>query len=303
MKSSCLVACLAFFLFTACLDFEKQTMTACYYPKVDTMVILQNYEGIFGDDLENGLSEEELEQLNSVLNGRKTFFFDNFGSVYDVDQFKEFIVEMKAELAKGNAELDGAIVERRIELIKLLLANVKVDTGPFYLKKNDRLCAMQRVTIRNVKKVIKATNISLRDLILSEPNDGDLDDASWVLLRKAVTRGEDLLLIKDNQLQIQIPMTAKGYRQLFFAKDDPIGAELAKLGVHLAHAGQVATVAIGKLGAPRMVLSGSKKEKNKYVPNMVGEIRARSGIEKDFSLAKYTNEFFAASDKKYSGKR
>ena len=119
MKSSCLVACLAFFLFTACLDFEKQTMTACYYPKVDTMVILQNYEGIFGDDLENGLSEEELEQLNSVLNGRKTFFFDNFGSVYDVDQFKEFIVEMKAELAKGNAELDGAIVERRIELINL----------------------------------------------------------------------------------------------------------------------------------------------------------------------------------------
>ena len=61
MKSSCLVACLTLLLATACLDFEKQTMTACYYPKVDTMVILQNYEGIFGDDLENGLSEEELE--------------------------------------------------------------------------------------------------------------------------------------------------------------------------------------------------------------------------------------------------
>ena len=26
-------------------------MTVCYYPKAETMVILQNYEGIFGDDL------------------------------------------------------------------------------------------------------------------------------------------------------------------------------------------------------------------------------------------------------------
>ena len=278
-------------------------MTARYYPKTDTMVILQNYEGIFGDALGDEPTEKEMEELNAVLNGRKTFFFDNWIAVYDAAQLEASIVEMKAELAKGNAELDGAIVERQIGLIKLLLANVKIETGPFYLKKNDRLCGVQRVTVRNVKKIIKGVNFSLRDSILSEPNDGDLDDASWVLLRKAVTRGEDLLLIKGNQLQMRIPMTAQGYRQMFFAKDDPIGAELTKLDIHLAHAGQLATLTIGKPDALQMVLSGKKKNEEKYVPNMVREVRARNSIEEGFNLPKYTKEFFAACDRKYGGKR
>ena len=303
MKTGCLLACWALLLATACLDFERQTMTACYYPKTDTMVILQNYESIFGDDLGDEPSEREFDELNSVLNGRVTFFFDNFGAVYDADQLAESIVEMKAELAKGNAELDGAIVERQIGLIKLLLANVKIETGPFYLKKNNRLCGVQRVTIRDVKKIIKAVNISLRDSILSEPNDADLDDDSWALLRKAASRGEDLLLIKGNQMQMRLPMTARGYRQVFLAKDDLVGEKLTRLGIHLAHAGQLATLTIGKLGASQMVLSGKKKNKEKYVPNIVMEVRARNGIEKDFSLAKYTKKFFAACDKKYSDKR
>ncbi len=267
------------------------------------MVILQNYESIFGDDLGDEPSEREFDELNSVLNGRVTFFFDNFGAVYDADQLAESIVEMKAELAKGNAELDGAIVERQIGLIKLLLANVKIETGPFYLKKNNRLCGVQHVTVRNIKKIVEAVNFSLRDLILSEPNDGDLDDDSWALLRKAASRGEDLLLIKGNQMQMRLPMTARGYRQVFLAKDDLVGEKLTRLGIHLAHAGQLATLTIGKLGASQMVLSGKKKNKEKYVPNIVMEVRARNGIEKDFSLAKYTKKFFAACDKKYSDKR
>ena len=278
-------------------------MTTRYYPKTDTMVILQNYEGIFGDALGDEPTEKEMEELNAVLNGRVTFFFDNFGTVYDADQLAESIVEMKAELAKGNAELDGAIVDRQIGLIKLLLANVKIETGPFYLKKNNRLCGVQRVTVRNVKKIVEAVNISLRDSILSEPNDGDLDDASWALLREAVERREGLLLIMGNQMQMRLPMTARGYRQVFLAKDDPIGGELTRLGIHLAHAGQLATLTIGKPDALQMVLSGKKKNEKKYVPNMVREVRARNGIEEGFNLPKYTKEFFAACNKKYGGKR
>ncbi len=303
MKTGCLLACWALLLATACLDFERQTMTACYYPKTDTMVILQNYEGIFGDALGDEPTEKEMEELSAVLDGRKTFFFDNWIVVYDAVQLESSIVDMKAELAKGNAELDGAIVERQIGLIKLLLANVKIETGPFYLKKNNRLCGVQHVTVRNIKKIVEAVNFSLRDLILSEPNDGDLDDDSWALLRKAAARGEDLLLIKGNQMQMRLPMTARGYRQVFLAKDDPVGEKLTRLGIHLAHAGQLATLTIGKLGASQMVLSGKKKNKEKYVPNIVMEVRARNGIEKDFSLAKYTKKFFAACDKKYSDKR
>ncbi len=303
MRTDCFLACWVLLLATACLDFERQTMTSCYYPKTDTMVILQNYEGIFGDALGDEPTEKEMEELSAVLDGRKTFFFDNWIVVYDAGQLESSIVDMKAELAKGNAELDGAIVERQIGLIKLLLANVKIETGPFYLKKNNRLCGVQRVTIRNVKKIIKAVNISLRDSILSEPNDADLDDASWALLRKAAAHGEDLLLIKGNQMQMRLPMTAKGYRQLFFAKNDPVGGGLAQFCIHLAHAGQLATLTIGKPDALLMVLSGEKNNKKKYVPNMVREVRVRNGIEEGFNLLKYNKEFFAACDKKYGGKR
>ena len=109
-------------------------MTVCYYPKTDTMVILQGYEGIFGDSEGEEPTEKEMDELKAVLNGRKTFFFDNWIAVFDADQLEASIVEMKSDLAKGNSELDGAIVERQIELIKLLLANVKSESGPFYLK-------------------------------------------------------------------------------------------------------------------------------------------------------------------------
>jgi len=39
-----------------CVDFEKQTMVYRHYPKADTLVIWQQYEGIYGDDGFEGLS-------------------------------------------------------------------------------------------------------------------------------------------------------------------------------------------------------------------------------------------------------
>ena len=56
------------------MDFEKQTMVYRHYPKADTLVIWQQYEGIYGDDGFEGLSLEEIDQLHSVLEGERTFF-------------------------------------------------------------------------------------------------------------------------------------------------------------------------------------------------------------------------------------
>ena len=104
-------------------------------------------------------------------------------------------------------------------------------------------------------------------------------------------------------MRMRLPMTARGYRQVFLAKDDPVGDKLTRLGIHLEHAGQLATLTIGKPDALQMVLSGKKKNEKKYVPNMVREVRVRIGLEEDFDLPKYTKEFFAICDKKYGGKR
>src|SRR5262245_49230124 len=71
-----LVACMG--LVTGCLEFEQQTLTYRYDAKTDTLRIFQSYQGIFGADGNDGLSKDELEQLNSVLTGQRTFFFSNW---------------------------------------------------------------------------------------------------------------------------------------------------------------------------------------------------------------------------------
>src|SRR5438477_5063230 len=51
-----LVVCLA--LFTGCLEFEQQTLTYRYDAKTDTLRIFQSYQGIFGADAKDGLSQD-----------------------------------------------------------------------------------------------------------------------------------------------------------------------------------------------------------------------------------------------------
>ena len=304
MKTNRLVAVLALVLATACLDFEKQTMTARYYEKTDTMVILQHYEGIFGSSKGRGLSGSEREELNGLLNGQRTYFFDNWLTVYDPDQIKEAIVEAKAEIAKGDAEVDGAIVERQIVLFKLLLANVKSVSGPFYLNQDGKLSAMQQVTIRNVQKILKAANVCLRDSVLAEANKankGDLDDASLALLRIAAGRDHDFIQLKGNQLRVRLPMTGKGFKKIFHGKDN-IGGELAKRLVKVVHADELARLTLGQPKAAHIEMSVSSEEKE-YLPNAVETVRVLKGLAKDFDPAKYKRKFFADTDKKYSGKR
>ena len=54
--------------------FQKQTMTYRHYPKADTLVIWQQFEGIYGRSRGDQLFGEEKGQLKTVLAGRRTFF-------------------------------------------------------------------------------------------------------------------------------------------------------------------------------------------------------------------------------------
>jgi hypothetical protein len=49
------------------LECEQQTLTYRYDAKTDMLGIFQVYKGIFGADRNDGLSKDELEQLDSVL--------------------------------------------------------------------------------------------------------------------------------------------------------------------------------------------------------------------------------------------
>ena len=89
-RSTFLVVCLA--LFTGCLEFEQQTLTYRYDAKTDTLRIFQSYQGIFGADAKDGLSQDELAQLDSVLTGQRTFFFANW--IFELES-ERFWLEFK----------------------------------------------------------------------------------------------------------------------------------------------------------------------------------------------------------------
>ena len=46
---------------TSCIEFDKQTMVFRHYPKTDTLVIWQQYEGIHGEGEGDELRDEEIE--------------------------------------------------------------------------------------------------------------------------------------------------------------------------------------------------------------------------------------------------
>jgi len=93
------VACLA--LFTGCLDFEQQTLTYRYDAKTDTLRIFQSYQGIFGEDTNDGLSPDEIEQLDSVLSGQRTFFFANWIWEYNHDELRQTMDELKHQTERA----------------------------------------------------------------------------------------------------------------------------------------------------------------------------------------------------------
>src|SRR5205814_7227167 len=98
------VACLA--LFTGCLDFEQQTLTYRYDAKTDTLRVFQSYQGIFGADTRDGLSQDELAQLDSVLTGQRTFFFANWIFEYNRDQLRETVEKLKQSDAQQELKME-----------------------------------------------------------------------------------------------------------------------------------------------------------------------------------------------------
>jgi hypothetical protein len=162
-----LIACLAVLLLPGCIEFEKQTLVFRHYPETDTLVIWQHYEGIHGEDQEHGLSEKERDQLHSVVNGQRTFFFANWVTEYNAKDADRVIIDLEAELKMGiepKAKVDEA--RQMLVFAKLVKKSVTIENGPFYLNKQQRLSATQQITIRNAGKIIRELNSALWASIL-----------------------------------------------------------------------------------------------------------------------------------------
>ena len=284
-----LVVCLA--LFTGCLEFEQQTLTYRYDAKTDTLRIFQSYQGIFGADAKDGLSQDELAQLDSVLTGQRTFFFANWIFEYNRDQLREMIGKLKQPDAQQELKMEPAALARAEILLKLLLDNVRVDNGSCYLDQQGKLCGVQRVTIKQCTKIITAANPLIRDYLKAEAAKGETSAENRSLFLKSAERQREYIQIEGNQLRLHWPVLRQDYEKQFGTNAEDIKQieEFKRCG-KIGFANDEITVRAGEPTnkTTSITLSVSKKP---YVANALEAVKKRTSIQREFDAEAAAREF------------
>jgi len=288
--SLCSVACLA--LLTGCLDFEQQTLAYRYDAKMDTLRVFQSYQGIFGEETNDGLSTNEIEQLDSVLSGQRTFFFANWIFEYNRDQLREAVDKLKQADAQQELKMEPAALARAETFLKLVLDNVRVENGPFYLDPQGKLCGVQRVTIKQCTKILAAANPVMRDYLKAEATNDNTSVENRALYLKSAERQREYIQIEGNQLRLQWPFVRQDYEKSFGPNaDDAKQIEaFRRCGGKLSYANDEMTLIAGEPTheITTLTLPVSKKP---YVPNALEAVRKRTSIQRPFDADAAAKKF------------
>jgi len=281
---------------TGCIEFDKQTMVFRHYPKTDTLVIWQQYEGIHGKGEGDELSDEEIEQLESVLQGQRTFFFANWIYEYDGKAVKQYIQELKEELKEDAADKDPAQLRSLIASLELLQKSIDIYNVSFHLNKQGQLSATQQVTLRNVSKHIKAANAFLRSLIVIGELDAD-DELTKLLLDKSVEDEMEYISLVGQRLRVQWPMSAKQFMQLDL--DEDAMKKFTQTGGTVKHANGFLWVEVGKVQSADTTVS-IRLSDAEFENNAAEHVAKRFGIDRKFDPAKARAAFFRECDQQFA---
>jgi hypothetical protein len=198
--------------FSGCVEFEGQTLTYRYDRENDRLLCFQVYENIYGgsaDDMDKArdkfpsVGTQERNQLESVMRGQRTFFFDNWLLEYNRKDYLE--QKEKAEKDLPSADLNKrAELESFIRLMDNIAASVEVKNGGFYLNGGNQLCGYQYVAISNASEIVSGINEALTKHLQSKDlkKHDDFDEATWAKVQEAIDAGE-WVQMKGNQFRIR----------------------------------------------------------------------------------------------------
>jgi hypothetical protein len=289
---------LPFFL-TACIEFEQQVMT--YTIADDELTIFQEYHGIFGKDFDNPekkkpqekkteLTDAEKKEIHSVVNGERTFFFDNWITAYNRAELLETVTRLE------HPEKELSASDKRhgriwLPLINLLLANVTVTNGEFYYDAQRRLSAYQIVRVKNVKQLIEQANRSISLAILAEPLRRDADENE----RKSFTRHKALaeagfawIKTNGNRISVSFPATHEEFikagneAQNYLGHGDQV--------VEVSYDDGLITIATGASGIQPFTIS--KQVQGPYSTNAVKHIATEYGIKERLDIPRLKQAAF-----------
>ena len=163
------------FSFSSCIEFEREKIAYVHDEEKDELRITLTYEGIFGnldkgqnsqhgpDDITtaDSLNQQQIEQLESVLEQKRAFFFSNWIFEYSASSS----TKMLEQIIKENGQ--GKFGEPEKKLIKLLLDNIEVQNIGFYKNNAEKLFGAQTLKISNISQVLASANEVIQRQIIA----------------------------------------------------------------------------------------------------------------------------------------
>ena len=282
---------------TGCLEFERQTVSYRHDPKTDILRIFQHYQGIFGADKKEGLSDNEVEQLDSVLKTQRTFFFSNWIFEFSRSRTSDELSRLK-EPAEKESPADEAARLRLGALLKLLLDNVQVENVGFHLDDKGRLCGAQRVVVTGVSKLVAAANLSVRDMLMAHSSEKGVSADERALGLRAANGPADFIQFEGNQIRFRYPTTRTDFDKAFGPESDSakLLEEFRRNGGTVAFANDEMKWTLGK-PADRMTALPLPFATKPYVANLLPVVKQQATVREKFDAEAAAKEFLGAAGK------
>lgn len=273
---------------TGCIEFERQTMTYEHDAKADTLRIHQTYHGIHGADDVTQLSEKERAQLADVMKGQRTFFFANWIFELNLGSFKGQLAESATPKTNSLEEAQRRAVTN---LLSLLIANVRVENGKFFLNDKGQPCGTQRVTLRNVSKLLVAGNEVIRRGLEVEMKDKGTA-AEREVINASLARPGAFITLAGQELRFRWPLPKDEFDKIGTddAKLRHFVAEFIRQGGAMSHERGGLHLRFGRTDGARATVTLPMID-NGYQANAIGHIRDTYGLAKDHDPNKDMEEF------------
>lgn len=207
------LAVIAAIAFTGCLEWDHQVLTYRYDRKSDTLLIFQDYRGIYGADNPDKLLANEISQLKSVLKGGRTFFFANWVLEINLQALPGVIADLRDKAADSVAEQE--MNQAMLPVMELFAKNCTIENGDFYLDGKGRISVVQRVKIAKVSQLFALLNPALKSVYKHEAAKHleDLDRQTY--LNQVIMEEWKFVRFQGNQLIIRVPLSAEDYEEEF----------------------------------------------------------------------------------------
>ena len=289
-RPAMLLATLVLALLTSCVEFEEQTMSYRYDPAADTLRIFQDYHGIHA--LNAAANKEERDQLDSVISGQRTFFFNNWITEFNREEVLETLAKLRDPLRRAELKLPEPAWPRLDKFLCLLRDNVRVENGPFYLDARRQLCGAQYVTVTNVSAVLAAGNDLALTLVRAWVAEEGASPENRAARLKFTAKSSLIVELDGNALTLRLPLGAADFEKQFgaAAEDRQFMEDVRNAGVRVAFADDVVTLRFGDKTNSISILTLPCKA-SAFSPNLVELARAKHTVRESFATRDAAREF------------